>query len=44
MYNIICIIFGVEKSLGWMEEWMDGWMDEGWVEVKAVLRIAYSSQ
>jgi hypothetical protein len=28
---------------GWVDGWMGGWMD-GWMEVKAVLRIAYSTQ
>jgi hypothetical protein len=27
---------------GWMDGWMDRW--DGWVGVKAVLRIAYSNQ
>jgi hypothetical protein len=30
-----------------LDGWMGGWVDElvdGWVEVKAVLRIAYSNQ
>jgi hypothetical protein len=28
-----------------MDGWMDGgWMVDGWVGVKAVLRIAYSNQ
>jgi hypothetical protein len=28
---------------GWMDGWMDGWVGGG-MEVKAVLRIAYSNQ
>jgi hypothetical protein len=26
-----------------LDRWVDGWVDE-WMEVKAVLRIAYSNQ
>ena len=37
------IVFTSEKSVV-LEEWvMGGWMD-GWMGVKAVLRIAYSNQ
>ena len=36
--NIFFVIFSIEKSLV-----LGGWMS-GWMEVKAVLKIAYSNQ
>jgi beta-glucanase (GH16 family) len=29
---------------GWVDGWMGGWMGDGWMEVKSILRIAYSNQ